>query len=138
MAYGTPTYNYESSRSALTQNKGLEDVARNYGRFMSQERFRRAGEDQTLGFQRNMPKVGSRFNRRGMYNSGLRRQGQQEFANDFQRQQARLQYDQGAEATQADMAQAAADARYQQALLDLFERQQLERAAGYDPLAAVR
>lgn len=138
MAYGTPIYNYESARSGLTQNKGLEDVARNYGRFMSQERFRRAGEDQTLGFKRQLPRVGSRFNRRGMYNSGLRRQGQQEFANDFQRQQARLQYDQGAEATQADMAQAAADARYQQELLRLYEEQQYARTAGYDPLAAVR
>ena len=138
MAYGTPIYNYETARSGLTQNKGLEDVARNYGRFMSQERFRRGSEDNTRQFTQGLPKVGSRFNRRGMYNSGLRREGQQNFAQDFERAQGRLQWDQAADQSQTDMAQSAADARYQQALLELFERQQAERAAGYDPFAGLR
>ena len=138
MSYGTPTYNYEQSRSALTQNKGLEDVARNYGRFMSQERFRRGNEDNTRQFQQGLPKVGTHFNRRGMWNSGLRRQGQQQYAQDFQRGQSRLQFDQAADTAQTDMAQTASDAQYQQALLQLYERMQAESAAGFDPFAAVK
>ena len=138
MAYQTPTYSYETARSNLSQNKGFEDVARNYGRFMSQERFRRSNEDMNTDFQRKFPKVGTAFNRRGMWDSGLRRQGQQQFAGDFNRNQGRLQFDQAQEATRADMDQARSDALYQQGLLQLLEQMKAQSAAGYDPFAAVR
>lgn len=138
MAYGTPTYDYEQARSGLTQRKGLEDVGRDYGRFMSQERFRRQNMDQGNDFRDKFPKVGTHFNRRGMWNSGLRKQGQNRFAQDFSEQQSRTRFDQGAEMAQADMGQAQSDASYQQALLDLFAQMQAQRASGYDPFAAVR
>lgn len=138
MAYQTPTYSYETARSGLTQNKGFEDVARNYGRFMSQERFRRSNEDMQQDFGRKFPKVGTHFNRRGIYDSGLRRQGQQEFVGDFNRNQGRLQFDQAQEAAQADMDQARSDALYQQGLLQLLEQMRAQSAAGFDPFAGVR
>jgi hypothetical protein len=138
MAYGTPVYDYEQQRSNLTQRKGLEDVGRDYARFMSQERFRRQNQDQSNQFRDNMPKVGTHFNRRGMWNSGLRRQGQQRFAQDFSQAQDRTRFDQAAEGTQFDMAQSMSDANHQQALLQLFEQLQQQRAAGYDPFSAVR
>lgn len=138
MAYGTPTYDYEQQRSGLTQRKGLEDVGRDYGRFMSQERFRRQNMDQGSEFRDKFPKVGTHFNRRGMWNSGLRRQGQQRFAQDFAENQGRTRFDQAAEMSQIDQQQAMSDANYQQALLQLFEQMQAQRAAGYDPFAAVR
>ncbi len=138
MAYGTPVYDYEQERSGLTQRKGLEDVGRDYGRFMSQERFRRQNMDQGQDFRDKFPKVGTHFNRRGMWNSGLRTQGQNRFAQDFAEQQGRTRFDQAAESAQTDLAQSMSDASYQQALLGLFEQLQSQRAAGYDPFAAVR
>lgn len=138
MAYQTPTYNYEQARSRLTENKGYEDVARNYGRFMGQERFRRGTEDAGRQFTQKFPKVGSHFNRRGMWNSGLRREGQRNFAEDYQRDVARQQWDQGAWETGLDMQQTQSDAQYQRALLDLYENLQRGRAADYDPFAAIR
>jgi len=136
--YGTPTFNYEQQRSALTQRKGLEDVGRDYGRFMSQERFRRQNKDQSDQFRDSMPKVGTHFNRRGMWNSGLRKQGQQRFAQDFADQQERSRFDQAAENSQTDLAQSTSDANYQIALLQLLEQLQGQRAAGHDPFAATR
>ena len=138
MAYGTPTYNYERARSGLTERKGFEDVSRDFGRFMGQERFRRSAEDANLQFKNKFPKLNTHFNRRGMWNSGLRRGGQREFAQDFRRDQNRMQYDQAAMNTQYDMDQTRSDAGYQRALVDLFEQMQAQRAAGYDPFAAVR
>jgi hypothetical protein len=138
MAYETPGYNYASQTNALAQNKGLSDVANNYGRFLSQERFRRQGEDAGNQFRRNMPKVGGSYNRRGIYNSGLRREGQRRYAGDYQRDVNRMGYDQAAEAQQFDMVQTQSDAAYQQALNDLYNQYQYSRAAGYDPFAAVR
>lgn len=138
MAYGTPTYNYEQQKSGLTQRKGLEDVGRDYGRFMSQERFRRNNQDQSAQFRDKFPKVGTHFNRRGMWNSGLRKQGQNRFAQDFAQAQDRSRFDQAAESSRFDMEQGMSDAFYQQALLSLFEQLQQQRAAGYDPFSAVR
>jgi hypothetical protein len=138
MAYGTPIYDYEQKRSGLTQRKGLEDVGRDYGRFMSQERFRRNSADMGDRFRQGMPKVGSAFNRRGIYNSGLRQQGQNDFVKNYQQQVDRAQFDYGAEVQQDQLAQTTSDAAYRQALLDLFEQMQAQRAAGYDPFAGVR
>lgn len=138
MAYSTPSYDYGKATSRLAENKGYEDVARNYGRFMSQERFRRGAEDAGRQFQQKMPKVGTHYNRRGMWQSGLRQQGQRNFAQDYQRDLGRMQYDQAAAETGFDMQQAQSDAMFQRALLDLYEQLQGGRAAGYDPFAAVR
>ena len=138
MAYGTPTYDYEQQRSGLTQRKGLEDVGRDYGRCMSQERFRRRNVDESNDFRDKFPKVGTHFNRRGMYNSGLREQGQNRFAQDFSDRQGRSRFDQAAEGAQADQGQAMSDATYQQQLLDLYAQLQVGRAAGFDPFSAVR
>lgn len=138
MAYGTPTFDYERRRSGLAQQKGLEDVGRDYGRFMSQERFRRQNQDMGTQFRDKFPKVGSHFNQRGLWNSGLRKQGQNRFAQDFEQAQSRSRFDQAADASMTDMAQTVSDSNYQQALLSLFEQMQAQRAAGYDPFAAVR
>ena len=129
MAYGTPTYDYEKARSGLTERKGFEDVQRDYGRFLGQERFRRGAEDSSRQFRNKFPKVGTHFNRRGMYNSGLRRSGQKEFAQDYQRDLSRQQFDQASMNTQYDMDQTRSDAGYQRALVDLYEQMQAQRAA---------
>lgn len=138
MAYGTPTFDYEQARSGLAQQKGLQDVTRDYGRFLSQERFRRRNMDEGNRFRDSFPQVGSRFNRRGLWNSGLRRQAQTRAAQDFSETQARSRFDQAASETGVDMEAAASDAAYQAALLSLVERLQAGRAAGFDPFAGVR
>ena len=138
MAYQTPTYGYESAKNRLTENKGLSDVANNYGRFLSQERFRRNSEDQTRDFTKKFPKVGTHYNRRGMWNSGLRRAGQREYAQDYQKDLGRQAWDQGAQEQGFQMQQTASDVQYQRALQDLYEQMQAARASGYDPFAAVR
>ena len=138
MAFQTPTYDFGSRQNRLTQNKGLQDSAQNYGRFLSQERFRRGLDDGQRQFQKRFPQVGRSFNARGLYNSGLRKQGQQEEAQDFQRQTDRYRFDQTANEFQFDNAQAARDAAYQDELLQLYAQMQQQRAAGYDPYAAVK
>lgn len=138
MAYGTPSYSYGSATSKLAENKGMSDAARNYGQFISQEKFRRNRVDAGEQFREGMPKVGSHFNRRGMYNSGLRRGGQREYAQDYQKDIGRQQWDQAAQNQGFQMAQTQSDAQYQRALMDLYEQMQVQRAAGYDPFSAVR
>lgn len=138
MAYTTPTYDYERARSRIVEDKGTTDAMRDFGRFMGQERFRRSTEDAGRQFRQKFPKVGTHFNRRGMWQSGLRQQGQRDFAQDYQRDLGRLQFDQGAMNTQYDMQQTQSDTGFQRALLDLYEQLQGGRAAGYDPFAAVR
>lgn len=135
-AYGTPTYNYNKATSDLALNKGLSDAANEYGRFLSQQRFRRDQQDMGRQFKENMPRVGSSYNRRGIWNSGLRRQGQRQFGEQYNKALQRSQFDQGAADQQYTMAQSASDARYQKALLDLYEQLQSTRA-NTDPFANV-
>ena len=135
-AYSTAQYDYNKGTSDLALNKGLSDAANEYGRFLSQQRFRRDQQDMGQQFKQNMPKVGSSYNRRGLWNSGLRRQGQRQFGEQYNQALQRSQFDQGAAEQQYTMTQTASDARYQQALLDLYEQFQSGRA-NTDPFANV-
>lgn len=130
--YATPGYNYTSQTNALNRQKGLQDATRNYSQFISQERFRRGREDNQLGFQRNFPRVGAGFNRRGMWNSGLRKQGQQMAAGDFSRAQGRVNWDNAANDQGFAIDKAQSDAAYQSALqaaYDQFKKAQATQAA---------
>ncbi len=138
MAYGTPSYDYGVATSNLTARKGQEDVARDFGRFMGQERFRRSTQDNQQTFKRQFPNVASHFNQRGLHNSGLRQQGQRQFVQDYNQTQERSNFDRAAEVAGIDLQQTQSDANYQKALLDLYELYQGQRAAGFDPFAAVR
>lgn len=137
-AYATPSYDYGIKANQLTLNKGLSDISADFGRFMNQERYRRSQGDAQREFSDRFPRVGAQYNRRGLWNSGLRKEGQQREAQDFQRGMDRMQYDFTANQAQADQSQALSDASYQQALLGLFDQMQRERAATYDPYAALR
>ena len=125
-SYSDPAGQYLQQRKSLRRQKGLEDSARTYAQGLSQERFRRNREDQTIGFQRSFPKVGQSFNRRGMWNSGMRKQGQQQQAGDFKRNLARTDWDQGAQNQGFEMEKASANARYRSALQEA--RDQMKRA----------
>ena len=138
MAYDAPSYDYARRVQETTHNKNMGDIAGDYGRFISQERFRRTTGDMGDQFRRQMPKVGSQFNRRGIYNSGLRQQGQRDFAQNYQQQLGRAQYDQAAEEQKFGLERSASDANYKILLQQLFEQLQGQRAQGYDPYAAVR
>jgi hypothetical protein len=137
-AYGTPQYNYEQSKSALTQGKTAQDAAASYGRFLGQERFRRNSEQANQGFRRQFPAVGQHFNQRGLWNSGLRRQGQQQFTQDFADTMGNAQFEQAGQEQQFQLDQNTRDAQYLMALQTLFENLQAGRASGYDPYAGVR
>lgn len=136
MAYTTPTYDYGRAQSDLTLNKGLQDQASAYGRFLGQERHRRGLEDTTRGFRQNFPRVAQSYQNRGFYNSGLRREGQQKYGEGFQRDVSRQNYDQALQESAFEQAQALRDAQYQAALRDLFERMQAMRAQD-DPFAQI-
>jgi hypothetical protein len=138
MAYDTNAYSYTTATNDLAKRKGLEDVAGDYGRFMSQERFRRGNADRESAFKQRFPQIGSQFNRRGMWNSGNRLQGQRDFSQNFQDANSRAQFDQGAEEQKFQLERTASDAAYQAALQQLFEQFSVQRAAGYDPFAAIR
>lgn len=136
--YSTPTYDYGRQTNQLTTNKGLQDIAQNYGRFLSQERFRRGLSDANRTFKQDrFPQIGRSFNRRGMYHSGLRKQAQTREAQNFQRQTDRFRQDYGQEQAMMNQTQAFRDAQYQQAMLALFEDMQRQRAAGYNPYQGI-
>jgi hypothetical protein len=137
MAYTTPTYDYGRQANDLTTNKGLQDNAQDYGRFLSQERFRRGLGDANRSFKQNFPKIGAGFNARGIYNSGLRKQGQQQEAEEYQRGVTNAQFEQGARETQFEQQRTMGNAQYQQALQTLFENMQRARATQFDPYAGV-
>lgn len=135
-AYGTPAYDYNKGVSDMALDKSLNDAANDYGLFLSQQRFRRNQNDLGQNFRENMPRVGSSFNKRGIWNSGLRRQGQRKFGEQYNQALQRSQFDQGAEQQQFTMGRTADDARYQRALLDMYEKFQATRA-NTDPYANV-
>ena len=136
MAYTTPTYEYGKSTSNLTRDKGVADQAADFGRFLGQERHRRGLEDTTRNFQQRMPKVAQSFQNRGFYNSGVRKQGQQQFAEGFQRDVSRQNYDWGLQESAYEMGKVNREADYQAALVELFERLQAARAQD-DPFAQI-
>jgi len=138
MAYATPTYDYGREANRLTLDKGIQDVTQDYGRFLSQERFRRGMSDANRQFKDRFPNIARGYNRRGMYNSGIRRGAQQQEAQEFQRQTDRFRQDYAAEQQLQEQLRAFGDARHQMSLNDLFENMQRQRAAGYDPFAAYR
>ena len=105
---------------------------------MGQERHRRNLGDMNREFREGFPRVGSSFNQRGLWNSGLRRGGQREAVNHYARALERVNFDQAASESQFERERALSDSGYQQALLSLLEEYQRERTAGYDPFAAIR
>lgn len=135
-AYATPTYSYTTATNELGLNKSLSDAANEYGRFLSQQRFRRDQQDLGQRFKQNFPRVGSAYNRRGLWNSGLRRQGQRQFGEQYNQALQRSQFDQGAAEQQYQMAQTGQDAQYQLALQKLYDQYQAARA-NVDPFAGV-
>lgn len=137
MAYGTPRYDYGQASATLSNQKQSQDAAQAFGTFLGQQRYRRNLQDANQAFTRNIPKVGASFNRRGLYNSGLRREGQNQFVSDYGRTTQRLGEDQVSEATQGQLQQTARDAQYQQALQLLFEQYQAQRAQ-LDPFASIQ
>ena len=138
MAYSTPQYDYTKSTNSATLNKGLQDISQNYGRFLSQERFRRGLGDANRQFKDQFPRVARNFNSRGIYDSGLRREAQQKNAQDYQRQTDRYRYDYAAEQNADQQAQGLRDAAYQNQLAALFEEFKRQQAAGFDPFANIK
>jgi hypothetical protein len=138
MAYGTPVYDYEQARGGLAKRKAITDQSNEFGRFLGQERFRRQKDDMGTDFKRNFPKVGSSYNRRGIWNSGLRKKGQRTAVNATNKNYRRLAESQAADNAQWDMRQTADNASYEAELLALYDRMQATRAAGYDPYAGLR
>lgn len=138
MAYGTPTYDFEQARGGLAKTKAITDQSNEFGRFLGQERFRRSKEDMGTDFKRNFPKVGGSYNRRGIWNSGLRKKGQRTAVDATNKNFRRLAEAQATEDAQWDMRQASDNANYEAELLALYDRMQASRAAGYDPYAGSR
>ena len=138
MAFNTPTFDYSRATNNLTTDKGLQDNAQDYGRFLSQERFRRGLGDADRQFKDRFPKVGQGFQNRGMYNSGLRKEGQNKFAGDYQRNVNNARFDFGAQEFGQEQSNTDRQAGYQRALLSLFEQLQQARGAGFDPFAGIK
>lgn len=126
--YGTPQYDYTRRTNALAQNKAMSDAANQYGRFLSQQRFRRNREDAGIQMKRTFPKVGQSFQNRGLWNSGIRREGQRQYLGDYNRDIQRSLQDEQSANQGFDMQQTMQDSTYQQALLDLYEQLQAARA----------
>lgn len=136
--YSSPSYEYGQATNRLALEKSQSDAYQDYGRVLGQQRHRRNIEDMGRQFSQNFPRVGSSYNRRGMWNSGLRRQGQRDYAQDYNRSVQRANTDQAQEAQYFQLNRGISDASYQNALLNLYEQYQAARATGYDPFAAIR
>ena len=138
MAFQTPTYDYGLATNKLTLDKGLSDIAQSYGTFLGQERYRRNRGDMNREFKSQFPKVAQGYQNRGLYNSGLRKQGQRQEVKGYQRAQNRLSQDQAVSQASDAQTQAFRDAQYQQALMDYFNAMQRQRAVSYDPFQFIR
>jgi hypothetical protein len=138
MAYGTPRFDYGVQGAQLATSKALTDNAQQFGRFMGQERHRRSLSDMNRQFKQDFPRVGSSFNQRGLWNSGVRRQGQRNYAEGYGRAVERSRFDHAAEEANYSRDQTLRDAGHEQAMLALYEQMQRARAAGYDPYEALR
>lgn len=136
MAYSTPRYDYGVASANLAQRHSADQAVQQFGTFLGQQRYRRQAQDADMMFRRNLPRVSAQYNRRGAYNSGLRREGQQQYVGDYARQQQRMTEDEGNVAAQAQLQQTYQQAAYQQALQQLFEQYQAQRAQ-VDPFAAL-
>lgn len=134
MAYNTPRYDYGTASANLAQRHSAEQAAQSFGTFLGQQRFRRQSQDADMMFRRNLPRVAGEYNRRGAYNSGLRREAQQQYVGDYGRQQQRATEDEASMMSQAAMADTYRQAAYQAALQQLFEQYAVQRAQ-VDPFA---
>ena len=138
MAFTTPTYDYGRTTNDLTTEYGLQKNSNDFGRFLSQERFRRGLGDAQRSFKQNFPKIGSSFNQRGMYHSGLRREGQREGVEDYQRQVGDARFEQGVREAEYEQADTLMNQQYQRALQALYENLQRARASEFDPYVTMR
>lgn len=137
MPYSTPRYNYGTSSAELSNRYNTENAAQAFGTFLGQQRYRRQAQDQDLMFRRQLPRVGAQYNRRGLYNSGLRRTGQQQYVTDYNTARQRGVEDEAGFLQQAELSNTARAAAYQAALQQLFEQYQAQRAT-VDPFAALQ
>ena len=130
--YNTPQYDYAQRVNSLNRQKGMSDVAHEYGNFVGQQRFQRAQGDRARQFKDRFPAVQRPYAKRGFYDSGLRREAQQRAAQDFQRQDERALAQYGEDQGMRGIQRAQSDVAYQDALLALFNELQYGRAQ-YDP-----
>ena len=128
---------YAARTNELALQHGQDRANRQYQQYVGAEGFRRNREDAGLQIKRTFPKVGSAFNRRGMWNSGLRKQGQNQFVGDYKRDVGRTNWDQGRYDQGYALQQTQADAGYQSALQQAFDDFQTKRTQT-DPYAAIR
>ena len=129
MSYSTAGYDYGKATSDLARNKGQQDVMQDYGKFLGQTQYRRQRRDMGRQFKQDFPQVGSHYNSRGMWNSGVRREGQNKYLQDYQRNLGDLNFDQAAYNQGQELQSGFRDANYQSALMDLYEQFQAGRMA---------
>jgi len=127
MAYSTPQYDYDKASSDLMLGKTQEDATQAFGRFLGQQRHRRALTDNAQSFQRGFPKVGAAANQRGVWNSGIRRGYQRDAAQDYATATNRQNTDFAAQEGQFDLQQTLRDAAFKQRMLLLYEELQRQR-----------
>lgn len=134
-SYKTPNYDYQRRLGQRAQDYGNQQVAREFGNFVSQERFRRAQGDRARMFDDRFPRVGRSFNRRGIYDSGLRREAQQREAADFQRADDRALNDYAMQQYVQQLGRFGHDADFQSGNVDLFT--DLNRRRVRDPFMGI-
>ena len=135
MALQTPSaYGYEQQLNNLQLQRSQTAGNHELGRFMGQQRFNRETPQLQSKFRREQPRFGSSYNQRGMLNSGIYKADNQERFKQYQDYMSQRGQDQAWEQAQSHQAQRNDDLNYNQALLQLFEQFQAQRA-GQNPFA---
>lgn len=136
--YGSGRYDAGLQGAATQLEKRLRGQATELGRFYGQERFRRGSADAGRQFKDRFPKIGSSFQRRNLWDSGMRKQAQRKEANEFMRARNRARFDYGVEDLNYLIGGAMDNAGFQNQMLGIRENLGRQRATEFDPFAALR
>ncbi len=129
-------YDYSQQRAKLNTDFGRDNTIQEQGMQIARQRFSRAKQGMTQGFQRQFPGVtGKMAGRLGSgIRSGVANQGLGRFVGGFQQQMADLDTDFGGQEAAYRQEQAAREDAYRRALLALDEDLANSRL-GQDPFA---
>jgi len=114
---------FTARRRGLEQQFGAQTAMNAYSKFLSQTRGQREQQEYSRGVEKELPRLTSRYGRRGVYGQGVRsgiyRRGLEDFGTEAARQRGYMSEDLSNALRQYDLQQASSLSGYEQQLTDL-------------------
>ena len=133
---------FESRRRSLEQQYGAQTALGAYQRFLSQTRGQRQQQAYQRGVEQELPRLTSRYARRGLYGQGVRsgvyRRGLEQFGEEAARQRGFMSEDMANALRGYDLQQSLALRNYEQSLADLEAEKARQIAADAAALLELR